>query len=372
MGHSKIHLDASLRACYRELCGLLVAANTLMPSRSRHSVFYGGARGGDAGGPLVKVQRLKAQFPECRFGYNIVYLLSNATYLPDYALKLLRRASVPIVYNQNGVYYPGWYDGDWESKNNSMASPYRAANWVFYQSDFCRRAAAKFLGPREGDSEVLYNAVDASHFIPRQEWLQPRGRYSFLITGKIAPHLAYRVESAVMGLHYAGSLGLDACLKIAGIVDATVLSEIHRLRARLGLREDQLVFLGPYTQKSAPSVYRSADAYVMTKYNDPCPNAVLEALSCGLPVLYSASGGVPELVGDDAGIGLTCPVDDWERSHVPTTEEIGLGMISIARQHAAFAANARARALDRFDIPHWINRHKEVFYNLLGGEKEIL
>ena len=40
--------------------------------------------------------------------------------------------------------------------------------------------------------------------------------------------------------------------------------------------------------------------------NDPCSNALLEALASGLPVVFRASGGHPELVGD-AGISFERP-----------------------------------------------------------------
>ena len=60
---------------------------------------------------------------------------------------------------------------------------------------------------------------------------------------------------------------------------------------------ESIRFLGAYNASKAPAIYQAADAYLMMKYNDPCPNTVLEALASGLPVLYSASGGVPELVG---------------------------------------------------------------------------
>ena len=50
----------------------------------------------------------------------------------------------------------------------------------------------------------------------------------------------------------------------------------------------------------------------MLKYKDPCPNTVIEALSCGLPVLYSKSGGLPELVNNSCGVGLTVK-NSWER-----------------------------------------------------------
>jgi glycosyltransferase involved in cell wall biosynthesis len=43
--------------------------------------------------------------------------------------------------------------------------------------------------------------------------------------------------------------------------------------------------------------------FVAASRDDPCSNALLEALACGLPAAYLRSGGHPELVGD-AGIGF--------------------------------------------------------------------
>jgi len=42
---------------------------------------------------------------------------------------------------------------------------------------------------------------------------------------------------------------------------------------------------------------RSHDAYIAASQDDPCSNALLEALACGLPAAYLESGGHPELVG---------------------------------------------------------------------------
>lgn len=363
-------LRTALRAGYRAACSMVVLANMLVPRYSKLAVHYGGARVGDVGGPLVKVRRLREHFPEVRFRFSLVYLLSNTPYLSSLALSALKLRKVPIVYNQNGVYYGAWYEGDWERENAQMAQAYHAADWVFYQSEFCQRAANLFLGERKGGGEVLYNAVDTRHYSPRDNWTTPGERYTFLITGKINRHLAYRIESAIEGLHYARAHGLDARVKIAGVVDADVVDNVNALRERLGLREDQLVFSGYYSQSEAPDVYRSADAYIMTKYNDPCPNVVLEALSCGLPVIYSASGGVPELVGSDAGVGLSCPLDDWVHLHAPSGEDVGKGMVEVARRHAEFSATARQRAVAKFDLIHWINRHREVFTSLLSEKKK--
>jgi glycosyltransferase involved in cell wall biosynthesis len=54
---------------------------------------------------------------------------------------------------------------------------------------------------------------------------------------------------------------------------------------------------------SVAELLRAHDVYLAPSRDDPCSNALLEALACGLPVAYLRSGGHPELVGD-AGIGF--------------------------------------------------------------------
>lgn len=326
-------------------------------------VFYGGARSGNMGGPLVKVKRLQQYFPEHVWHYNLVYALSNAPYLPAVALDWLHWRGVPLVLNQNGVFYPGWYGGDWERQNMIMAEAYHRADHVFWQSDFCRRAADRFLGKRIGPGEVLFNAIDIERFSPaRHDRTQA---FTFLLTGKIGKHLGYRLESTIAGLAGARRAGLDAKLEIAGWVEdmATILGFVERYKLAEHIR-----FHGAYAQDEAPEIYRSADAYVMTKYLDPCPNTVIEAMACGLPVLFSASGGVGELVGNEAGIGLPVP-EDWNEIHVPSAEEIADGMMQVAANREGLSTAARKRATDKFDIRNWIDRHRTVFSTLLEGRQ---
>lgn len=364
MGQNDPGLKSAMRAAYRMACGAVVGANALASRREGIAVYYGGARVGDVGGPLVKVKRLNQYFPEVRFGFNLAYLLSNTPYLPGWALRLLKARGTAIVSNQNGVFYKAWYDGDWQAQNNRMSLAYHAADWVFYQSEFCRRAAERFLGERSGPGEVLYNAIDTTRFVPRESAAEGRRQYTFLVTGKIGNHLAYRLENTISGLHLARKQGLDARLMVAGWVEDGARRSADTLADRLGL-DGVVTYVGPYTQGRAPGIYQAADAYVMTKHNDPCPNTVLEALACGLPVLYSNTGGVPELVGDAAGVALDCP-EDWERVHVPEPDQVGEGMRRVAERHMTYSDSARRIAVERFDIAHWIDRHREIFGRLLG------
>jgi glycosyltransferase involved in cell wall biosynthesis len=62
----------------------------------------------------------------------------------------------------------------------------------------------------------------------------------------------------------------------------------------------------PLPSLGVADVLRAHDVYLAPSIDDPCSNALLEALACGLPAVFRRSGGHPELVGD-AGIGFDAP-----------------------------------------------------------------
>jgi glycosyltransferase involved in cell wall biosynthesis len=55
--------------------------------------------------------------------------------------------------------------------------------------------------------------------------------------------------------------------------------------------------VGPLASGEVAAELRRSDVYVAASRDDPCSNALLEALACGLPAAYLESGGHPELVG---------------------------------------------------------------------------
>jgi len=61
--------------------------------------------------------------------------------------------------------------------------------------------------------------------------------------------------------------------------------------------------VAPVPSEQLADLLRTHDVFLAPSQDDPCSNALLEALSCGLPAAFRRSGGHPELVGD-AGIGF--------------------------------------------------------------------
>ena len=151
--------------------------------------------------------------------------------------------------------------------------------------------------------------------------------------------------------------------KIAGNILPHIREQIDALifEKQLG---DYVEFLGPYTQEQATGVYQQGDILLHTKYMDVCPSMVLEAMSCGLPVVYSKTGGTPELVGEHAGIGVVTE-ESLYREHLPSSEALAQAVVSVAEQLPAFSEAARTRVVDFFDLKSWMVRHEQIFKRVL-------
>ncbi len=60
---------------------------------------------------------------------------------------------------------------------------------------------------------------------------------------------------------------------------------------------DKAKHIPPVPSEDLAQILRQHDIYITASSNDPCSNALIEALACGLPALYINDGGHPELVG---------------------------------------------------------------------------
>jgi len=60
---------------------------------------------------------------------------------------------------------------------------------------------------------------------------------------------------------------------------------------------DRIHHVPPAPSNELAGILRQHDVYITASKNDPCSNALIEALACGLPALYLNDGGHPELVG---------------------------------------------------------------------------
>lgn len=353
-----VRLPARLR--YRRQ----LAARPVAVPKGAPVLSYGGALPRESGafvaGGRVKLRHLDNAFPE-RDDFNVLYLVSSAT--PPHALDLVRWAKekgAKFVWNQNGVAFPAWAGTRLAETNGPMTELLREADFVVYQSEFCRQSADHFLGPSTAPSRVLFNPVDlreftsGSHAMPIKTW-------RLLTAG--THYQPARVLGPIEALGHLRDAGCPAHLTVAGALRwPEAAAEVQAAIERLDLRE--AVTLRPaFNQVEAIALYHEAHMLIHAKYHDPCPTVVIEALACGLPVIGSRSGGMPELVGDDGGELIDVPLS-WDQPAAPEPEQIANAVMRMIPNWPARSRAARARAERLFDAGQWVAEHRHIFESL--------
>jgi len=339
--------------------GLAVAylgAHFPKPPESRSQFAHGGA---------VKLTYLAENFPHHFPFANLLYAVSSVAHpLQMEILQTAKRKGLHIVVNQNGVAFPAWDGDNYEASNRSLKEIISFADFIIYQSQFCKDSAERYISPPEVPSEVIYNPVDIRLFSPDACPAKPE-ILTLLLGGN--QYEKYRLELAMQTLKALHRDVPNAKL----IVTGNLWLPRHEAETwtKQTLREmnltDHVTFTGTYSQTDAPALYSQAHVLLHTKYADPSPGLVLEAMALGMPVVHLDNGGVPELVGD-AGIGVHVE-HDWDKINLPTPRAMANAVIQVFEHREEFSQKARQRAVDLFSLEKFIARHKEIFEKVLSS-----
>lgn len=113
-------------------------------------------------------------------------------------------------------------------------------------------------------------------------------------------------------------------------------------------------------------IYSALDLFLYTSLADTCPLVVIEALSCGLPVVSFATGGVPELVrhGED---GLVTPYKD-----VAALVEAASALLERPALRRGMSRAARQGALERFRLDDLARRYEAVYLRAMDAARRPL
>jgi glycosyltransferase involved in cell wall biosynthesis len=225
-------------------------------------------------GLAVEVNRLSGATPACLYNSFNFDFARLKRFVRDGA-RMVHRVDGPI-----GV-YRGFDDG---TDRRIARINDELADATILQSAYSLEKHRE-LGLELRDPVVIRNAVDPAIFHPPPQRAPLAGRRLRLIASSWSDNPRKGADILTW---------LDRNLDF----DAVELTFAGRTQAGF----ERIRTVGPLPSAQLADLLREQDAYLATSRDDPCSNALLEALACGLPAAFLRSGGHPELVGD-GGIG---------------------------------------------------------------------
>ena len=110
-----------------------------------------------------------------------------------------------------------------------------------------------------------------------------------------------------------------------------------------------------------PEIDRSAHLLYSADVNAACPNSVIEAMACGLPVLAFDTGALPEMVIGDAGRIVPYGGDPW-RLDTPNVSALVESAEEILNNQERFRSGARERAENNFALDTMVDGYLEALF----------
>lgn len=199
----------------------------------------------------------------------------------------------------------------------------KVADEIVVPSPFLVRVFAKFGLP----ATAIFNVIDFD-----QLTFRARGtlRPDFLSNRNFEAH--YGVDVVLRAFAIIQKQFPDATLKVAG--DGPCREALHRLAAELQLRHVE--FLGMVGRERMAELYNEADCFLNGSRIDNQPLSILESFACGLPVITTNAGGIPDMVTHGV-TGLVVEMDDYEAlarsaSDLIQQPELADRMVATARE----------------------------------------
>lgn len=176
-----------------------------------------------------------------------------------------------------------------EALNRPIFRAITESRGVIFQSQFNRILVNRHMGSPTAPQCVIPNGVDLDEFSARGPNLRsqlnvPSDARVLMTSASWRPHK--RLSSIVDMFRMLSLKRKDIYLVVlgGGVPDESAL------------RHPRIIYADHVNPSLLPAWYRSADLFVFLSWLDSCPNTVIEAIACGVPVVCSNQGGTPEII----------------------------------------------------------------------------
>ncbi|HSJ86319.1 MAG TPA: glycosyltransferase family 4 protein [Anaerolineales bacterium] len=229
----------------------------------------------------------------------------------------------------------------------------RLANHVIYQSEFIKDWWEDWYKPARVPASVIINGVDLNRYTPHGLHERPSGHDRILVVeGSLAGRQNYGIYNAVsLANQLAKKSKIE--LMIVGRVDRGTKNKMKNQTAF------RMQFMDAVPREHIPWLMRSSHILFSAEVNPPCPNSVIEALACGLPVVGFDTGSLSEIVRGDAGRLVPYGANEWKLQK-PDIPALANAAVEVLEDQSRFRTLARARAESFFDIEKMVDEYLKV------------
>lgn len=249
------------------------------------------------GGPSTFMRNLKAylnavEFPYTETPQNARQIFFPVSFSEDVVKKIKKNKGI-VIQRLDGIYYPSKHGEQYMQLNALIKRIYQQySDFVVFQSEYSKSQCFHMFGEIPAERYALIiNGVDKNVFYPNSINSQIEDKVKFITTGNFRN--IDMIEPVVQALDTLENQ-LDFELTVVGPVTNKDL-ENHFQRSYIR-------YLGSKNLTEIADILRKQNIYLYSHLNPPCPNSVLEAISCGLPVVGFNSGAMSELLFFSKGL----------------------------------------------------------------------
>ncbi len=210
----------------------------------------------------------------------------------------------------------------------------------------------------ECPAEVIYNFVDPERFTPAKFDPQLRAKYACpdeALIGHLSNFRWVKRPQDVVKTFHRIAQHIPAQLMMIG--DGPDREQTERVADQLGLRA-RVHFLG--SDQDVEALLPQLDLFLLPSEQESFGLAALEAMSCGVPVIATNVGGLPELI-EPGESGYLFPLRDVE-----AMAHQAIKLLSDPAQKAKLKAGARKRA-EQFSEQTIVDAYESLYRRVLAG-----
>lgn len=158
------------------------------------------------------------------------------------------------------------------------------------------------------DFEYIPNIVDTETFVPNTQLSSNRPVRNFLNIGNLYQQKNQEMLISAFSRAFKGEEKFK--LVIAG--SGSEYSRLKKLISKLRMQK-QISLYGQANRREVVTLMQDSDCFVLSSRYETFGVVVIEAMSCGLPVIATRSGG-PESIITEEKLGILCDIDEFQLS----------------------------------------------------------